>query len=560
MVEFLVEIPLNKKITEITNLFINRPDLELHYQDNDFEFIAWADPIATNGFKKGLVKNPDSNFILDNLCGHYYYILLNKYKEEIFIGNSMFSILPLYYFQNSERIVLSENSLKLGKYLNINKISQGFILETLLFNYPLFNSSIIEDINLLSSNSYFKIEGAKISLIKHTRIADYLPSTPKQWRSSVSDIRDFFLEATEKYLPDKPYIHSLTGGFDGRTLVSAGLYNHKEFSCYCFGSTDSKDTKIAEQLTVEAGVPFINIDLNEKYIRADSIENGKEFIVNSSGTATFARAHYLFAAKYLSGKAEHIITGNFGSEIFRAAHNSGEVISSNLYSLFNSANIKAGIAAIENSQEFGCLNMMNCKNSWETLKEQLFHLTCYNNEYSDLTKNQKFYLFVFEEIFRKYFGAEIINQFKYLKNRTPFLDIEFLKAILKTELAGIHSNFFENNPFKRYKGQVLYASIIRKAYPEFGKMRTDKGYKPDDLLNFFGKVNVAKGYFKKIIQKSAAGYDPNSVVKAWESNKIEWIKIPVSEDLFNSGLHNSSTCKEIKFKIISLSYAMNILK
>jgi len=105
----------------------------------------------------------------------------------------------------------------------------------------------------------------------------------------------------------------------------------------------------------------------------------------------------------------------------------------------------------------------------ERIKEDILKLPCYNDSYSKLTKNQKFYVFVFEEVFRKYFGAEIINQFKYIKNRTPFLDMAFLKAILRTELAGIHSEFFEHNPVKRYKGQILYAHIINKTYPPYAK-------------------------------------------------------------------------------------------
>ena len=81
-------------------------------------------------------------------------------------------------------------------------------------------------------------------------------------------------------------------------------------------------------------------------------------------------------------------------------------------------------------------------------------LPCYNPAYSDLSKNQQFYVIVYEEIFRKYFGSEMVNQFRYIKNRTPFLDIDFLRSIFKTKLAGIHSDLFERNPMKRYKGTV----------------------------------------------------------------------------------------------------------
>lgn len=558
MIEFILEISFNKKIANLAELFIRKPAIELHFQDPYYEFIAWGDPVYDTDFEERLLIDPDPEFILNNLFGHYYYILVNKTTSEIIIGNSMFSILPLYYHHDSDRIVFSENAYNLGKYLNLNRISHRFIIETVLFNYPLFNTSILEDIRLLPSNTYLKISGSEINIIKHTNIEEYFSISPKPWRKSLSEVRDIFLETSKKYLPDEKYAHALTGGFDGRTLVSAGLYHKKDFSCYSFGSVSSKDVRIASQLALRAGIPFINIELDEKYVNENSLDCGREFILSSSGSATFARAHYLYAAKRLSGDYKYIITGNFGSEIFRAAHNAGAVISQNLYTLFNSNNPNEGIKTIENSDEFRCLNLSDDKSSWKALKEDILKLPCYNQSYNRLTKNQRFYVFVFEEIFRKYFGAEMVNQFRYIKNRTPFLDIEFLKAIFKTELAGIHSDFFEHNPFKRYKGQVLYANIIRKAYPEFGKMMTDKGYRPNDLINPLGKLNIARGYFKKVIRKPQSEFDPYSVGRAWEYNKDFWLKIPISSDLFDLR-KREGTPKEILFKILSLSYIIDSL-
>ncbi len=83
-------------------------------------------------------------------------------------------------------------------------------------------------------------------------------------------------------------------------------------------------------------------------------------------------------------------------------------------------------------------------------------------------------------------------QFSYLKNRTPFL-IWILSGITGTGSAGIHSDFFEHNPVRRYKGQVLYANIIHKAFPLFGQIPTDKGYRPDDLLSLSGRIRIGQG-------------------------------------------------------------------
>jgi len=491
MIEFILEISLNKRITNLAELFVIKPVIELHFQETDYEFIAWGDPINEPGFKEKLSKNLTPEFIVNNLHGHYYYILLNRSVDTFFAGNSMFSILSLYYFRNEDKMVISDNAVRIAKYLDLNNISKRFILEIILFNYPLFNDSIFENIKLLPANSYVRCSGSISDILKHTKIQDHFSASPKPWKRSTGEIRDVFISSVHKYLPDKHYVHALTGGFDGRTLVSASLYYNKIFSCYSFGSQDSKDTRIASQLAKKAEIPFINIELGDSYIKNENLHCGEEFIINSSATATFARSHYLYSAKRLSSDYQYVITGNFGSEIFRAAHVAGAVISSNLYALFDSEHPEEGIRKVENSREFQCLNSSSFKLQLESLKEDIMHLPCYDNSLSGLTKNQRFYVFVFEEVFRKYFGAEMVNQFRYIKNRTPFLDIEFLKAIFKTELAGIHSDFFEHNPFKRYKGQVLYAHIIKKAYPEFGKMLTDKGYRPCDLINPLGKLNIA---------------------------------------------------------------------
>ena len=558
MIEFILEVQLSSKKTELDKLFIQKPGIELHLNGNDYEFIAWGDPINDPGFKEKLSKNLTPEFIVNNLHGHYYYILLDKSSGSLLAGNSLFSILPLYYFRNNDKILISDNALRIGKYLDLNDISKRFILETILFNYPLFNDSIFESIKLLPANSYIICSGSNSDILKHTEIQNHFSATPKPWKKSTGEIRDVFISSVCKYLPDKHYVHALTGGFDGRTLVSVAIYFNKVFSCYSFGSKNSKDTRIASQLAEKAGIPFINFELEDSYIKNDNLPCGKEFIINSSGTSTFARSHYLHSAKRLSSDFQHIITGNFGSEIFRAAHIAGAVISSNLYALFDSESSDEGIRKIEGSREFQCLNTSNFELQFESLKEDILHLPCYDNALSGLTKNQRFYVFVFEEIFRKYFGAEMVNQFRYVKNRTPFLDIEFLKAIFKTELAGIHSDFFEHNPFKRYKGQVLYANIIKSTYPGFGKMLTDKGYRPDDLINPFGKLNIAKGYLKKVIRKSSPDFDPYAVSKAWEYNKDFWLKIPISGDLFDLTVIKYIP-REILFKILSLSYISDFI-
>lgn len=559
MIGFVIELPIARKISALMDVFVKMPQIATHIKNDQFEYYSWGDPIEPADLGDCLQKEPKISKIIDNVRGHFYYLLLSRKSGDIVMGNSLFSILPVYYSSEGDSLVLSENAIRLNEYSRKRSISRRFILETVLFNYPVFDQGPFEGIKLLPCNSSISVSGGKWRIEKHTRIEDHMAGRPASWRGSLEMMSDAFLKEAGHFLPGAHYFTSLTGGFDGRTLVAAGLSLKRNFSCYSFGSSSSRDVEIARGLCQAAGVEFVHVNLDDSYRRDVSRECGLEFIRNASGTATFARAHYLHAAKTLAHKAEYIVTGNFGSEVLRAAHVPGAVISPNLSRLFSATALEDGIRSIEACDEFEYLNRESFKDEWGELQGDLTRLPCFCSEYGSLSKNQQFYMFVFEEIFRKYFGAEMVNQFLYIKNRTPFLGWDFVKAILQTRLAGVHSNYFERNPMKRFKGQVLYADIIHKAYPAFGCMLTDKGYRPDDLFTIKGKLRILGGYLKNAKGRNwAAASDPYSVHAAFGINKKHFAKLKISPDIFNVDRImrelDANETNESLFKPLSLSY------
>jgi asparagine synthase (glutamine-hydrolysing) len=534
MIDYLISIEKEKVTSGLFDLFIKKPTIKLVCSNPELEFIAWGDPICDETFKVRFAKQPDVSFIINNLYGHYFFILLNKNDNTLYTGNSLFSILPVYYTETNKYLRISNDPLTLQNEEATNKFNKRFLLENILFNYPLFNQSCIEGVNLLHANHFIQIKNGKASNHQHTDITKYLSASPTPWPKAINTISDLFIESSEKYFPKEKYASALTGGFDGRTLAACGLYKKRRFMTYSFGSEESDDVKIAEGLSTKTGIEFIKIDLDGKYLDNHSLNAGIDFINGSSGTASFARAHYLYATKILSEKTNYLVTGNFGSEVFRAAHNTGVTISQNLHGLFTAKNYGSAISLLETSPEWDWINKHEFKHEWESLKEELKTLPCFDYKYKCLTKNQQFYIVVFEEVFRKYFGAEMVNQYKYLSNRTPFLDINFLKGILVTGLAGVHSDFFTNNPLKRFKGQVLYAHIINKTWPDFGSEMTDKGYKPGDLINLFGKLRIAGSFFtKRVKRKIKSEGDPFAVDAAFSVNKDTWKKMEINPTLFN---------------------------
>jgi hypothetical protein len=532
MIDFILRIPCEVPPSGLQALFINKPTDLICYSGINQELILWGDPIGGEEYVRNIGESIVTDQIFSEVYGHYYFLLLNKKERELIAGNSVFSILPVYYYENDGEVILSNNAIDLGKHLGLEVISRRFVLETVLFNYPLFNHSIVEKVRLLPGNSYMKIRQGALSFVRHTHIEDFFSSEPVPWRRAADALSDAFIETVKKYLPAGKYVTALTGGFDSRTLVSAGLASGGDLLCYSFGAPGSKDVEIPDRLTEIAGLPYRKILLDDDYVRNDGLRNGLEFIKNASGSASLARGHYLFAAKAMAEHSRYMITGNFGSELFRAANVRGVVFSPNLIALFSNENPEEAMKIIGSSREFNSVRKDSFAVEWDELKNDLRTLPCYSSDYRQLTLNQRFYVFVFDEVFRKYFGAEMANQFRYLRNRTPYLDAGFLKSIMGTGFAGVYSDFFERNPFKRYKGQVLYAHIIMKSRPELGRIVSDKGYCPNDLLTLTGKMNLIRGYVKKKITKVKAPGDPYSVDRVFSHNIGFYRQVPVEFELF----------------------------
>jgi hypothetical protein len=120
----------------------------------------------------------------------------------------------------------------------------------------------------------------------------------------------------------------------------------------------------------------------------------------------------------------------------------------------------------------------------------------------------------------------------------------------------------EKNPLRRFKGQVLYASVIRKAAPHLGRFVTDKGYSPDDLLSMSGKLRITGIYLRKRRSDATSLSDPMAVREAWSVNRGFFESLPLSGSIFNENeitrLRSALFTNE-KARLYSLIFAMNNL-
>jgi asparagine synthase (glutamine-hydrolysing) len=434
------------------------------------------------------------NIDISKLKGNFY--LISWIDNRINIWSSMFNILPVYYTDDFNAI--SNNIQRLFNIVSDKTIDKTFILENLLFNYGFFNRTIIKEIKLLNSNSYFEINNSGCIIKKHINIGEFFSSTIISIKKSKKYLSDLFIETILEYFPEEDYSISFTSGLDGRTIVSCSTYYNMNFFTGSFGKIGNSDVEIPRKNALSLKIPYHFFPLDENYSKYQYPVYADLIIKDLPGYNGLLYPHFKAFSRENSQNYNYLLSGFFGSELFRAMHITGAVTSASLVNLFNT-NAKDFNRVIWESPVLNLLNIDEFKDEIDLLSNDL--IDYFNKIPEHLTKNQKFYFFVFEEILRKFFGSQIYFQMQDITIRTPFIDFNFIKEILKTEFAGANNDFYTENVLKRFKGQLLYSEIIRKTNKSIYKQKTGKGYPPSALIEPFGVIAILYPYLRKKISR-----------------------------------------------------------
>ncbi len=433
---------------------------------------------------------------IPKLRGHFYAIIVRDNAIKIY--NSLFSMLPLYYCDSHCFISSSIQLIKQHhKEVSINK---KYILENLLFNYGFFNRTLYTHIQLVPCHHFMTLRNNKIKLSKHFSVQDLFVLFPEKGDKVIQEVSDLFIETSKHYFPDRPFSIAFTSGFDGRTLVSCASFHQKNFTTFSFGRPENDDVQIPLRNAEELQIPYTYFDLGDTaYTTKEYYKNAIEYTTTGYMGNGFLYPHFLFSTQQIATQSDVFISGAAGSELFRALHNPGAVTSQALVALFKYKDEQEIRQAIKQAKPLQALHMPAFENELEELIEEL--LTYKRNLPKELSPNQQFYIFVFEEIFRKFFGQWIATQRHYTAVRTPFLDYTFIKKLLATAYAGANNDFFTDNPIKRMKGQLIYADIIRKTNSTIYHQKTGKGYRPIDVRDPKYITNIILHFVRKRMQK-----------------------------------------------------------
>lgn len=540
-----------------------RKDLVSIVEREDEVFLVLGDLILepNKSLNFEFISNAVKSNSVYKLPGIFYIIYINKTKSCSQIYSSLFNLLPIFYCVDGNEIILSSCISKIIelKGRDFFDIDKQYILERLFFNYSLFERTHFKQIKLVKTNHFLQID-EDIREVKQLEISDLFVKKPIKGRGVLKELSKLFIQRAKSYLPHETYALSFTGGFDGRTLLSVSQHNNKEVIAYAFGTKGSEDVTIPQKQAELLNMPFHPILLKQHYVEKNSFQRGIEMIEKSSGAASFGRAHYVYAADILSQSTNYVITGNFGSELFRAMHNPGVMVSRELIDIFSAQSDDEWIDKLKNSPKWCYLNQE--VDFQDAFKGLIASINEFKGKTNYLPINQAFYVFVLDEVFRKYFGPEIKMQQYYIVNRAPFIDYQFVESLFKTFYCGLYSDFFTSNPIKRLKGQLLYAHILNEVKSPLLNMQTGKGYKPSDLLTQEGKINLVANLIRKKFFKKNFPIDPYAVFQSLKYNKGKWRAVPVLNEIYNENyisekLNNLENSDDLLINVISTNYYLS---
>ncbi len=485
--EYILDLPCNSTMLS-EDWFLITNDCYEQNHDEERTILVFGDYIGSTAL---LLSTKEDD--IPKLKGNFYALVLKDGKVKVF--SSFFNMLPLYSTEDKTMIASSLQLIE-TYYSGVLTINKRFILENLLFNYGLFNGTKYKEVVLMPCHHYVLLTADKLHFQRHFDTTSFFTETPSSGTKVVSDLSNLFVETTKDYFPDANFAIAFTGGFDGRTLVSCAMHHKQTFDTFSFGRPENSDVSIPSKNAQELGIPYRFDDLGGKeYVEEHYFEHAKKFSKAGSCGNGLLYAHFSYNAQKVSEQADYLLSGACGSELFRALHIRGAVTSAALADIFSTEDEQLIQERLRTSPVLKALRLQDFEEELDALVlDVLRYKRALPKKY---TLNQQFYVFVFEEVFRKFFGQWIVAQQQYLKVRTPFLDFNFVKTLLQTAYAGANNDFFTNHPFKRRKGQMIYADIIRKTNRRIYKQQTGKGYAPRAVRNPFFSYQIFVPFFKK---------------------------------------------------------------
>lgn len=475
--------------------------------------------------------------------GSFVLVFYDENENTVKVITDKLNVLPLYYSLKESKLAISSNTSILLTLEWVNREPDDLALAMQsLFDYMLGEYYFIKGIRRFENGIVYSFRSDGLEREHYFDVKElYHQSLPPK-KNSLDLLAEQLKENVALYsAQSQKVLVALTGGFDGRTNLAMLDLPQEQFKCYSYGMPGSKQIGVPQEVARKTGIDYEPIYLEQDFLD-QYYENSVRAAYFSNGTAPIGFCNIPYAYRKLRSYSQSIITGLFGSEILRPLHNVGIMVNDNSFELFLRIDYRK--VSEELIKHLVSKGMMNEEKANSVMTELIEYLEQnFFEKYKDYDKESRFFFFIIQEGIRKYFSQEILMERVYVTTYFPYFDFDLIDLIYQTPWAGMYNGFLGNSKFKRRKGQLLYAHIIKKYKPELGKIKLDRGYRSNDLLLPFpiNYARIALGVYQAKSYMHKVGGNDTFKTPEWSRNTISQVLNGNTDILksFNNYLRNS---------------------
>ncbi|NBC06560.1 MAG: hypothetical protein GVY26_05140 [Bacteroidetes bacterium] len=450
---------------------------------------------------------------LGRLKGNFILLISDTGKNETYFIADPITQRPFYYI-NTRLGLLFSSSLAALKTMMAElelptPIDHASIIEYYLFDFILGGQTMIQGVRELQAGQLLRVRGGETELTAYSDPYALFALTGQPLREPQAGalLADILKKNITLYTdgPDKTAL-ALTGGYDSRSIAALLGEDFNRYQYYSYGFPQSWDLKIPQVLASENKLHYQTIDLNGDF-RRDLPLYALKAIQLGDGLVEASRANYVYVySNHLTGK-ESILSGLLGSELIKTPSSRGLYVDEHILSLLKAEDPERQFEQLYDDMiAKGIFAGDVAASHREAVKKRVLGNPLIVNAQP---LNKKLFYFILLIGARKYFSKEVRLERFFINNKTPFFDIDFIRALLRTPFPWVYNYSEEKKWRNNLKIYKVYANLISHNQRLLKTISTH-GFAPKYLMSKWYYPILAFQFFttkKKMARENQLKFD-----------------------------------------------------
>jgi len=494
-----------------------KPDHEFQYEDERVSLFVmgsiYTKPDNTNKTRKQLFPVDIVNLSeseLTGLRGHFHIVRIDKIKGIITVFNDLFGLKPLYYGESGTHIFIG-NSLSVLKAFS-PEIDKAGLIEKLIFEHNLLDNTIYQDIFTLNEATILNWNGS-FETKPYFSWFEYLRDTQGKCAFSIQKYITAFdsivyssASKTEKNLV------TLTGGHDGRVVLSSFLKQGLPVETFSFGRPGSENTVIPEKAAEEIGFKHHSVYLLKEFEK-NYLNNARLTTWLSDGELVFSQQTTLYALQHLPASFNKVYTGLLAGELAGPVHLIKDYINPVYYTYIYKEEPFSLDRELLKLKDI--LEIKDTSGIEQVIKKRIEQR---KRLIHSISKSPNKHLFSLGDMitwgFRKFYGYQMHLARYHLENFPVFCDFDLMEMLINSNYNLIYRNSYKSL-FRRRHSRKLQLAIITLNSGELSDLSLDRGYTPNEAVNSLYTIHKLLKYFRRKRKIKKGNYTPDFMGEKW---------------------------------------------